>query len=150
MRIKVLLLVSFLLVGGCARYFEEPMQPDTCWLCFDGEWTLEDIHLHTNRIVRDKYYQPKRPELNGYCLETAELKYEMAHELGYAPEIVVIRLHKDVENFRGASSPLHAVLVVDGTVYDNGFINETPFDRESLNRYGIEVPDVWSDYRKVK
>jgi len=127
------------------------MEPDNCWMCFDqGSWTMEDIHVQVNRVVVDKYYQPRRPQLNGYCLETAEMKYEMAVERGHNPEIVVVRLHKEVEYFREASSPFHAVLIVDGTVYDNGFLATVPFDREYLQRYGQEVPDVWSDYRRIK
>jgi hypothetical protein len=111
---------------------------------------MEDIHVQVNRIVVDKYYKVKRPQLNGTCLETSELKYEMAVEQGYNPEIVVVRLHEEVEYLRGASSPLHAVLLVDGTVYDNGFLTRVPFDLEYLDRYGVRVPDVWSDYRRGK
>ncbi len=146
-----LVLLLFLL-NGCV-YFERPMEPDTCWLCWDqSEWTMEDIHVQVNRLVNDKYYEPRRPEmkLNGLCLETAEIKYEVGFEKGYRGEIVIIRLHKDIEYLRRATSPHHAVFVLDGTVYDNGFISETPFDLKYLDRYGTKIPDVWSYYRKGK
>lgn len=147
----ILLLPLLSSCSGYTKYFEEPMSPDDCWMCFDqGSWTVEDIHVHVNRVVADKYYKVKRPSFNGTCLEAAELKYEMALSEGYRPEIVIVRLHKEVENLRRASSPLHAVLVVDGTVYDNGFISAGPFDRGEIALYGTEIPDVWSDYRTIK
>ena len=143
-------LLFLILLPGCAKHFE-PMQPDDCWACFDqGSWTMEDIHVQVNRVVVDKYYQPKRPQLNGYCLETAELKYEMALKSDRNPEIVILRLDEEVIYLRGASSPYHAVLVVDDTVYDNGFLSYGSFDRKYLKRYGTEVPDIWSDHRRIK
>lgn len=150
--LRILFLLSLATLSGCAQYFE-PMKPDNCWMCFDGpSWTVEGIHVHVNRLVVDKYYQPRRPhmKLNGLCLETAEIKYEMALAEGHKPQIIIIRLHKEVEYLRGATSPHHAVLLVNDTIYDNGFISHTPFDREYLSRYGREIPDVWSDYRKTK
>jgi hypothetical protein len=100
--------------------------------------------------VKDRDYEVKRPSFNGTCLETAELKYKMMKEQGYNPEIVILYLHYNVEYFMGATSPLHAVVVEDDLIYDNGFISTIPFDRKYLERYGREVPDSWSDYRSNK
>ena len=140
---KYFVIILAVLLTGCAKYFEEPMP-------LDSDATVGSIQVYVNMLARDAYYKPKRPHFNGTCLETAERKYELLEDQGLKSKIVIIRLHKDVEEQRNAASPLHAVLVYDGEVYDNGFISEIPFDLEDLDRYGVQVPDVWSDYREVK
>jgi hypothetical protein len=144
------IILLFALLSGCAKYFEEPMTPDTCWLCFDKKWTAEDVHVHVNRVVADKYYQVKRPHFNGTCLEAAEMKYELAESQGIKGEIVILRLHREIEYWREATSPLHAVYISNGIVYDNGFLSDMPFDEIYLDEFGNRVPDVWSDYRRKR
>lgn len=38
----------------------------------------------------------------------------------------------------------HAMLLVDGTIYDNGYLSNMPFDYEDLSYYGDEISNVWS------
>ncbi len=116
-----------------------------------SHWTIEDIHIDTNRVVNDRHYNPKRPELNGYCWETAEIKHDLAVEKGFDPadmEIIVFILSDDTA-IRGNVDfgSTHAVLRVGDTIYDNGFITTTPFDVEYLTWYGTIIPNVWSEER---
>lgn len=113
-------------------------------------WSIEDIHVHVNRVVADRHYDPKRPELNGFCLETAEMKFDLAREAGHNTSdyrVITIRLHPDIVSLRSPDSPTHAVLEVGDTIYDNGFLagHDTPFHASELKRYGVEIPNVWSE-----
>jgi hypothetical protein len=114
-----------------------------------AHWTMEDIHVDVNRVVADKYYNPKRPQLNCYCWETAEMKHDMAVEKGIDPadmEVIVFLLDDDTAIARKVESgSTHAVLRVGDTIYDNGFIAKTPFDVEELTRYGTIVLNTWSE-----
>jgi hypothetical protein len=114
-----------------------------------SHWAIEDIHIDANRVVEDKYYNSKRPELNGYCWETAEMKYDMAVESGFDAsdmEIIVILIHPDIAIARDVDEgSTHAVLRVGDTIYDNGFLTSIPFDAEYLTWYGTKIQNIWSE-----
>ena len=116
-----------------------------------SHWSMEDIHIDTNRVVNDRHYNPKRPELNGYCWETAEMKHDLAVEKGFDPadmEIIVFLLNEDTAMVSDVDyGSTHAVLRVGDTIYDNGFITEVPFDVEYLTWYGTIIPNTWSEER---
>lgn len=149
--------IILLSMSGCAGglqqvndLFELPMaEYAQKWEGGLSHWTMEDIHIDVNRVVSDKYYNPKRPELNGYCWETAEMKHDLAVVKGIDPadmEVIVFILSEDTA-IKGNvdSGSTHAVLRVGDTIYDNGFITTVPFDVEYLTRYGTIIPNVWSE-----
>jgi len=146
-------LIVHLLVGCSAQQvndaFELPMADYARkWEGGLSHWTIEDIHVDVNRVVSDRNYNPKRPELNGYCWETAEMKHDMAVESGYDAadmEIIVILIHPDTALVRDVDEgSTHAVLRVGDTIYDNGFLTRVPFDTEYLSWYGMKIPNIWS------
>jgi hypothetical protein len=114
-----------------------------------SHWAIEDIHIDTNRVVNDRHYNPKRPELNGYCWETAEIKHDLAVEKGFDPadmEIIVFVLNDDTAIWGNVDfGSTHAVLRVGDTIYDNGFLSTIPFDVEYLTWYGTIIPNIWSE-----
>lgn len=150
------ILIAIIALPGCAGGFQQvndafelPMaEYARKWEGGLSHWTIDDIHSDANRIVSDKYYNPKRPELNGYCWETAEMKHDMALESGYDAadmEIIVILIHPDTAMVRDVDEgSTHAVLRVGDTIYDNGFLSKVPFDADELSWYGTKVTNVWS------
>ena len=147
------MLIVLPLVGCSAQQvndaFELPMADYARkWEGGLSHWTIEDIHVDVNRVVSDRNYNPKRPELNGYCWETAEMKHDMAVESGYDAadmEIIVILIHPDTALVRDVDEgSTHAVLRVGDTIYDNGFLTRVPFDTEYLSWYGMKIPNIWS------
>lgn len=150
-------LIAAIALSGCAGglqqvndAFELPMaEYAKKWEGGLSHWTMEDIHIDVNRVVADKYYNPKRPQLNGYCWETAEMKHDLAVEKGIDPadmEVIVFLLHEDTAISRKVKSgSTHAVLRVGDTIYDNGFITAVPFDVKYLSRYGKRLINVWSE-----
>lgn len=122
-------------------------------------WEMEDIHVYTNLEVDELATDTETRNItkyrNGTCLLAAERKYALALKFGYNErhlEIVVIKLSEDAAVKADWSNgwPTHAVLRYGNTIYDNGFISDIPFELEELltPRYGTQVPDVWSKYRK--
>ena len=123
----------------------------------DLQWAIEDVHMYVNIETEEnatRYYQIyDKKYRNGTCLLSAERKYELALRFGYDErdlEIVVIKLTEDAALKADWSNgwPTHAVLRYKDEVFDNGFITETPFDIEYLDRYGEKIEDVWSRYQK--
>ena len=117
-------------------------------------WTMEDIHVYVNREYSEK--AKKSPKFrNRTCLPSAEAKYKLALQYGYDEndlEIVVIKLSQSM-SYRAywpenGGWPTHAVLRYKDQIYDNGFISNMPFHKIFLTRYGEQVKDRWSKYRK--
>ncbi len=148
------LVIGFILSGCSAQQVDDAFELSMAeyartWEGGLSHWTIEDIHIDVNRVVNDKYYNPKRPELNGYCWETAEMKHDLAVEKGIDPadmEIIVFLLNEDTA-IKGKVDygSTHAVLRVGDTIYDNGFITTVPFDVKYLTRYGKILPNTWSE-----
>jgi len=68
--------------------------------------------------------------------------------------VITIVLNDDTLDRRGGpffgyGKDKHAMLLVDGTIYDNGYLTDVPFDYEHPSRFGREVANVWSpkEYR---
>ncbi len=153
----VALILILLAMSGCAGGFQQANDAFELsmaeyarkWEGGLSHWTIEDIHIDVNRVVNDKYYSPKRPQLNGYCWETAEMKHDLAVEKGIDPddmEIIVFLLNEDTAMVGNVDyGSMHAVLRVGDTIYDNGFITTVPFDVEYLTRYGKILPNIWSE-----
>lgn len=144
MRHILLIALSFL-VAGCSQQvldaFDLPMyEYDAKYGTGTAHWTPEDIHVYVNRM-KLKPPTDRYPDVNGNCLVVAEEKYRLAKENGYDPFILVVKLHEWTDG------STHAMLVVGRTVYDNGFISETPFDIDEIERYGVVIADQWSRYR---
>lgn len=68
--------------------------------------------------------------------------------------VVTIVLNDDTLDHRGGplfgyGKDKHAMLLVDGIIYDNGYLTNEPFDYEYSSHYGREIDNVWSpeEYR---
>lgn len=106
-----------LMVSGCDRYFADPYIDQL------ESPTATDIHLQSNR-----HWPPN----NETCLPNAHHKARYMREYGFDPRLVAIQLHN--------STDTHAFVVVDGMVYDNGFMSEVPFPLSDVSHYGRIVP----------
>ena len=156
------ILPLLLMLSGCSMQqiddaFTLPMNE------YDGKWnpdlvwSLEDIHVHTNREMKEqadrRFIRYTEKYRNGTCLLAAEKKYQLALQFGYEEsdlEIVVIKLTEDAALKADWSNgwPTHAVLRHKDEIFDNGFISSTPFYVDGLTRYGETIADVWSRYQK--
>ena len=153
----VVSVVLLALLTGCSLtpddIFDKPLAEHAREQGHLQHWSIDDVHVYVNEVIRDGYYEPRRPELNGYCWEAAEQKFDLAVEAGHDPNdmrVAVIKLHPDIVDLNGLrQNATHAVLLVGDTVYDNGFLAESdiPFHVSELTRYGREIPNRWSEPR---
>ncbi len=112
------LFLTVVALTGCDRYFLDP------YLGQLENAAPADIHVLVN------LEWAKVPDS---CLNSARQKVEYMRLHGHDPEIMVIRPYKDPYQ-------THALVVENGTVYDNGYLSEMPFDYEDLAFYGTRVP----------
>lgn len=113
---KVTVLLATLLVAGCNQYFLEPYlgQLETA--------IPEDVHALVNLEWQ---------KTENSCLASARQKIAVMRRHGYSPELVVIQLHDDPRT--------HAVVLLNGQIYDNGFLSDIPFDYRDLSFYGKRI-----------
>ena len=91
------------------------------------------------------------------CLDFSHRAFNLIAKSRYKPSemrVVTIVLNEDALDRRGGprfgyGKDKHAMLLVDGTIYDNGYLANVPFDYEYSSRYGREIRNVWSpeEYR---
>ena len=91
------------------------------------------------------------------CLDFSHRAFDLIAKSKHKPgemRVVTIVLNDDTLDRRGGprfgyGKDKHAMLLVDGTIYDNGYLADVPFDYEYPSRFGREVANVWSpkEYR---
>ena len=118
--------LCLVLITGCAQmdeildpYFAEP------YINLLENPTLTDIHLQSNR-----HYLGKEDS----CLPNAYHKASYMRRYGFNPQLMAIQKHDST------SPGAHAFVVVDGMVYDNGYMSEVPFPVADLGHYGQIIP----------
>ncbi len=91
------------------------------------------------------------------CLDFSHRAFDLIakskHKLSEM-RVVTIILNDDTLDRRGGprfgyGKDKHAMLLVDGTIYDNGYLSDVPFEYEYSSDYGREIDNVWSpiEYR---
>jgi len=86
------------------------------------------------------------------CLDVSHRAYELISAGTDNPtemRVVTIVLDDDTLDSRGGPRygyglDKHAMLLVDGIVYDNGYLSNSPFDYDELSYYGEEIENIWS------
>ncbi len=91
------------------------------------------------------------------CLDFSHRALDLIAKSKHKPSemrVVTIVLNDDTLDRRGGprfgyGKDMHAMLLVDGTIYDNGYLTNVPFDYEYPSHYGREIDNVWSpkEYR---
>jgi len=86
------------------------------------------------------------------CLDFSHRAFNLIAKSNHEPSemrVVIILLNDDTLDRRGGprfgyGKDKHAMLLVDGTVYDNGYLSDAPFAYEYSSTYGREIDNVWS------
>jgi hypothetical protein len=86
------------------------------------------------------------------CLDFSHRAFNLIAKSKYEPgemRVVTILLNDETLDRRGGprfgyGQDKHAMLLVDGTVYDNGYLSDAPFAYEYSSTYGREIDNVWS------
>jgi len=91
------------------------------------------------------------------CLDFSHRAFNLIAKSKHKPiemRVVTIVLNDDTLDRRGGplfgyGKDKHAMLLVDGTIYDNGYLTDVPFDYEYFSHYGREIDNMWSpkEYR---
>jgi len=91
------------------------------------------------------------------CLDFSHRAFNLIAESKHKPSdmrVIIILLNDDTLDRRGGprfgyGEDTHAMLLVDGTVYDNGYLSDAPFAFEYSSNYGREIDNLWSpkEYR---
>lgn len=91
------------------------------------------------------------------CLDYSHRAYDLAAEAENPPKqmrVVTLLLSDGTLDTRGGpkygyGKDSHALLLVDGVLYDNGYLSNMPFDYKDLAFYGEEIDNIWSpnEYR---
>ncbi len=91
------------------------------------------------------------------CLDFSHRAFNLIARSKHKPSemrVITILLNDDTLDRRGGprfgyGKDKHAMLLVDGTVYDNGYLSNAPFAYEYSSNYGREIHNVWSpkEYR---
>ena len=86
------------------------------------------------------------------CLDFSHRAFNLITKSKYEPgemRVVTILLNDETLDRRGGprfgyGQDKHAMLLVDGTVYDNGYLSNAPFAYKYSSSYGREIDNVWS------
>ena len=91
------------------------------------------------------------------CLDFSHRAFNLIARSKHKPSemrVITILLNDGTLDRRGGprfgyGKDKHAMLLVDGTVYDNGYLSNAPFAYEYSSNYGREIDNVWSpkEYR---
>ena len=91
------------------------------------------------------------------CLDFSHRAFNLIAKSKQKPSemrVITILLNDDTLDRRGGprfgyGKDKHAMLLVDGTIYDNGYLSNAPFAYEYSSNYGREIDNVWSpkEYR---
>ena len=91
------------------------------------------------------------------CLDFSHRAFSLIARSKHKPSemrVITILLNDGTLDRRGGprfgyGKDKHAMLLVDGTVYDNGYLSNAPFAYEYSSNYGREIDNVWSpkEYR---
>ena len=86
------------------------------------------------------------------CLDFSHRAFDLIAKSKHKPSemrVVTIILNDNTLDRRGGprfgyGKDTHAMLLVDETIYDNGYLTNVPFDYEYPSHYGREIDNVWS------
>ncbi len=144
----------------------------------DQSYDVARLEKHINNATAIRPSGIRKAEINGHaysspfsayegaypqfsfstpCLDFSHRAFNLIAKSKHKPierRVFTIVLNDDTLDRRGGplfgyGKDKHAMLLVDGTIYDNGYLTDVPFDYEYFSHYGREIDNMWSpkEYR---
>jgi hypothetical protein len=117
-------------------------------------WPSEIHKTGINGHPYSSAYENTRPRFafSTPCLDFSHRAFNLIARSKHKPSemrVVTILLNEGTLDRRGGprfgyGKDKHAMLLVDGTIYDNGYLTNAPFDYAYSSNYGREIDNVWS------
>ena len=138
----------------------------------DQSYDVARLEKHINNATTIRPSGIRKAEINGHaysspfsayegaypqfsfstpCLDFSHRAFNLIAKSKHKPiemRVVTIVLNDDTLDRRGGplfgyGKDKHAMLLVDGTIYDNGYLTDVPFDYEYFSHYGREIDNMW-------